>query len=71
MNATEKLSCGWRQRAIRLQKETFDPCTCPCIQQNARWTDHNGTIEGNVFFVLRTSGDPMTLVETVNARSRC
>jgi len=52
-------------RANRLQKEPVPTMYVPHVQQTPRWMGPQWNDRGGMFFVLRTSGNPMTLVETV------
>ena len=52
-------------RATRLQKEPVPTMYVPHLQQTPRWMGPQWNDRAGMFFVLRTSGDPMKLVETV------
>ncbi len=52
-------------RATRLQKEPVPTMYVPHVQQTPRWMGPQWNDRAGMFFVLRTSGDPLKLVETV------
>jgi len=52
-------------RSNRLQKEPLPTLYVPHVQQTPRWMGPQWGDRAGMFFVLRTSGEPMSLVETV------
>jgi putative ABC transport system permease protein len=52
-------------RTNRLQKEPVPTVYVPHVQQTPRWMGPQWADRAGMYFVLRTSGDPMNLVETV------
>jgi putative ABC transport system permease protein len=52
-------------RSSRMQKEPVPTMYVPHLQQTARWLGPQWNDRAGMAFVLRTSGDPMALVETV------
>lgn len=52
-------------RTNRLQKEPVPTLYVPHVQQTPRWMGPAWGDRAGMFFVLRTSGDPMSMVETV------
>jgi putative ABC transport system permease protein len=52
-------------RATRLQKEPSPTMYVPHLQQTPRWLGPQWNDRAGMFFILRTSGDPRKLVETV------
>lgn len=52
-------------RANRLQQEPAPAMYVPHLQQTPRWMGPQWNDRAGMFFVLRTSGDPMSMVETV------
>jgi ABC-type antimicrobial peptide transport system permease subunit len=52
-------------RTNRLQKEPAPTVYVPHVQQTPRWMGPAWSDRAGMFFVLRTSVDPMSLVETV------
>src|SRR5262245_66267276 len=52
-------------RTSRLQKEPVPTMYVPHVQQTPRWLGPAWNERAGMFFVLRTSGEPMQMVETV------
>jgi putative ABC transport system permease protein len=52
-------------RTSRLQKEPVPTMYVPHVQQTPRWPGPQWNDRAGMFFVLRTAGDPMQMVETV------
>ena len=52
-------------RSSRLQQEPAPAMYVPHVQQTPRWMGPQWADRAGMYFVLRTSGDPMSLVETV------
>src|SRR5262245_47937636 len=52
-------------RTNRLQKEPMPTLYVPHVQQTPRWLSPQWNDRAGMFFVLRTSGDPTALTETV------
>ena len=51
-------------RSNRLQQQPSPTMYVPHVQQTPRWMGPQWNDRAGMFFVLRTSGDPMTFVET-------
>src|SRR5207244_12900530 len=51
-------------RTSRFQQEPVPTMYVPHVQQTPRWMGPQWNDRAGMFFVLRTSGDPMTFVET-------
>ena len=52
-------------RTSQLQKEPVPTMYVPHVQQTPRWMGPQWNDRAGMFFVLRTSGDPLQMVETV------
>jgi putative ABC transport system permease protein len=52
-------------RSSRMQKEPSPTMYVPHVQQTARWPGPQFADRAGMYFLLRTTGDPMKLVETV------
>jgi putative ABC transport system permease protein len=52
-------------RSSRMQKEPSPTMYVPHVQQTARWLGPQFADRAGMYFLLRTAGDPMKLVETV------
>jgi predicted permease len=52
-------------RATRLQKEPVPTMYVPHVQQTVRWLGPQWNDRAGMFFILRTSSEPLRLVETV------
>jgi len=63
--AREVIGIVGDMRTNRLQKEPVPTIYVPHVQQTPRWMGPAWADRAGMFFVLRTSVDPMSLVETV------
>jgi putative ABC transport system permease protein len=52
-------------RSSRMQKEPSPTMYVPHVQQTARWMGPQFADRAGMYFLLRTAGDPLALVETV------
>jgi len=52
-------------RSSRMQKEPSPSMYVPHVQQTARWMGPQFSDRAGMYFLLRTAGDPLKLVETV------
>ena len=52
-------------RSSRMQKEPSPTMYVPHVQQTARWMGPQFSDRAGMYFLLRTAGDPLRLVETV------